>query len=316
MPDASITLLMVNAYPDYIDPSEWHRELSKRVAGLDFHLWPDRGDPTDVDVVLVDKGASPGLFDGMKRLRAVVYLGAGTDGLRLGDLSSSVSVVRLATRELASEVVQYVLLRVFHHHRHVTQYMAQQKQTVWRPIAPTKIRETGITLLGAGRIGGWAATLFAELGYRTAAWSRGPQQIPNVACHHGLDGLKSALAQSDYVVCTLPLTSETRGILNADLFAMMKKGAYVINVGRSASLNEEALVNAIDHGQLSGACLDVFASEPLAASSPLWTHPRVTVTPHVASYWVDSGIEQVAEVCRQVRSGSEISNLVDRHRGY
>jgi glyoxylate/hydroxypyruvate reductase len=212
--------------------------------------------------------------------------------------------------------VQYILLRVLHHHRHVDEYAAQQQQTVWHPIAPTKIRETGIALLGAGRIGGWAARLFAEFGFRTAAWSRSPKQIPHVDCYHGPGGLKSALAESDYVVCTLPLTKETQSVLDADLFAIMKRGAYFINVGRGAYLNEEALLSAIDGGQLSGACLDVFASEPLAASSPLWTHPRIAVTPHVVSYWVDSGIDQVADVCRHIQSKSEIANVVDLARGY
>jgi glyoxylate/hydroxypyruvate reductase len=100
MPDGKVTLLMVNDYPEYIDPSEWRQALSERVPGLDFRLWPNRGDPADVDLVLIDKGASPALFDGMKRLRAIVYLGAGMDGLHVGDLPAGVGVVRIATREL------------------------------------------------------------------------------------------------------------------------------------------------------------------------------------------------------------------------
>ena len=269
-----------------------------------------------MDIVLIDKGTPPGLFEGMTRLRALIFLGAGIDGLRLAELPAGVGVVRLATRELASEVVQYLLLRVLYRQRHAAEYAAQQQQREWHPIAPAKAPETSIIVLGAGRIGGWAAKLFAELGYRAAVWSRSPKQIDNVESYHGRSGFGAALAERDYVICALPLTNETRGILNAGAFSAMKTGAFVINVGRGAHLDEQALTRAIDDGKLSGACLDVFAVEPLPASSILWTHPRVTITPHVASYWVDSGIEQVAEVCRQVRSGSEITNLVDLGRGY
>jgi glyoxylate/hydroxypyruvate reductase A len=316
MASTKTTLLMVNDYPDYIDSKIWSRELSKRVPELQFRLWPHRGNPADVDIVLIDKGAPPGLFEGMTRLRALVFLGAGIDGLRLSELPAGVGVVRLATRELASEVVQYLLLRVLCRQRHAAEYAAQQQRREWRPIAPMKTPETSIVVLGAGRIGGWAAKLFAELGYRTAVWSRSPKQIDTVESFSGPSGFKAALAERDYVICTLPLTSETHGVLNADAFAAMKREAFVISVGRGAHLDERALIRAIDDGHLSGACLDVFAVEPLPASSPLWTHPRVTITPHVASYWIDSGIEQAAQVCRQVRSGVEITNLVDLNRGY
>jgi len=269
-----------------------------------------------VDIVLIDKGAPPGLFEGMTRLRVLIFLGAGIDGLRLAELPAGVGVARLATRELASEVVQYLLLRVLYRQRHAAEYAAHQQRREWRPIAPAKTPETSIVVLGAGRIGGWVAKLFAELGYRTAVWSRSLKQIDNIESFQGPSGLKAALAERDYVICALPLTGETRGILNADSFAAMKRGAFLINAGRGAHLDERALIQAIDDGQLSGACLDVCAVEPLPMSSALWTHPGVTITPHVASYWVDSGIEQAADVCRQVRSGVEIKNLVDLNRGY
>ncbi|RWN56857.1 MAG: glyoxylate/hydroxypyruvate reductase A [Mesorhizobium sp.] len=312
----ALTLLMVNDYPDYIDAGEWARSLKARVSGLDFRLWPHHGDPGDIDLVLIDKGTPRGFFEGMTRLRAVAYLGAGIDGLQLGELPAGVGVVRLATRELASEVVQYIVLRVLCRQRHVVEYAVQQTQKIWRPIAPRKISETGIVILGAGRIGGWAARLFAELGYRSAAWSRNPKQIADVACYAGAPALKEALAERDFVVCALPLTTETRGILNSETFRLMKRGAYLVNVGRGAHVDEAALLHAIDAGQLSGACLDVFTSEPLDQASPLWAHPKVTITPHVASYWVDSGIAQVAGLCEQIKLGNDITNLVNLERGY
>src|SRR5262245_25720781 len=256
---------MVNDYPDYIDSREWRDALELRVPRLKFRLWPERGDPADIDIAMIDKGTSPGFFEGMTQLRAVAYLGAGIDGLLLDDLPAGVSVVRLATRELASEVVQYILLRMLCRQRHVADYATQQINRIWRPMAPAKINDTAILLLGAGRIGGWAARLFSELGYRTAVWSRHPKEIANVTSFSG----PFALAGRDFVICALPLTRETRNILNAETFSWMKRGAYLINVGRGVHVDEVALINAIDDGQLSGACLDVFSTEPLSGYSPL-----------------------------------------------
>jgi glyoxylate/hydroxypyruvate reductase A len=117
-------------------------------------------------------------------------------------------------------------------------------------------------------------------------------------------------------VSALPLTTKTRGILNATVFGKMKRGAYLVNVGRGAHVNEADLLRALDDGQLSGACLDVFEREPLVVSSRLWSHPKVTISPHVASFWVDSGIDQAADLCGQVARGEALSNAIDLEKGY
>jgi glyoxylate/hydroxypyruvate reductase A len=316
MPSHKLTIVMVNDYPDYTDPAVWGTALHERLEGVDFHVWPDRGNPAEVDLVLFDKRTPPGLFEGMRRLKAVVRLGAGIDGLQFTELPAGVPVVRLATRELASEVVQYVLMRVLARHRHLADYAGQQREKTWRPLKPRRTGETSICILGAGRIGGWAAQLFAQLGFQTAVWSRLPKEISGVKAYSGRDQFRSAVADRDYVVCTLPLTDETRGILDASAFAAMKDGAYVVNAGRGRHLDEGALLDAIQSGHIGGACLDVFQSEPLPQDSPLWSHPAITVTPHVASFWLDSGIDQVTEICHQIRAGETISDQVDIARGY
>lgn len=316
MSGQSITALMINEYPDYIDARVWATELKKRLPQLEFRLWPDAGNKGDIDIVLIDKGASPGFFDAMSRLRAVVYLGAGVDGIDLQSFPKSVPLIRLATREQTSEVVQYIVLRVLCHQRHVAEYVSQQIRKFWNPIAPRKISETRIVLLGAGRIGGWAASLFAELGYDTTVWSRHQKTLPGVRSFFGQGQLADALSLRDYVICSLPLTADTREILNSRTFEKMKRGAYLVNVGRGAHVNEADLIQAIDEEQLSGACLDVFSREPLEPSSRLWNHPKVTVTPHVASFWVDSGIDQAAELCNQVLRGEPLSNKINLELGY
>jgi glyoxylate/hydroxypyruvate reductase len=311
-----ITVLMVNEYPDYIDAKVWADGLRERIPRLEFRLWPDAGSMDAIDIVLIDKGTKPGFFDAMKSLRAVIYLGAGIDGIDFNSFPRNVPLIRLATREQTSEVVQYIVLRVLCQQRHVADYMKQQVQKSWRPIAPRKISETRIVVLGAGRIGGWTSKLFAELGYDTAVWSRHPKTRPGIQSFFGPAQFADAIANRDYIVSALPLTAKTRGILNANAFGSMKRGAYLVNVGRGAHVIEADLIRALDDGQLSGACLDVFEHEPLEASSPLWRHPKVTITPHVASFWVDSGIDQAADLCGQVARGEPLSNRVDLAQGY
>ncbi|AZO74770.1 MAG: glyoxylate/hydroxypyruvate reductase A [Mesorhizobium sp.] len=311
-----ITVLMVNEYPDYIDADVWAAELKNRVPQLEFRLWPDVGNKGDIDIVLIDKGADSGFFDAMTGLRAVLYLGAGVDGIDLQSFPKSVALIRLATREQASEVAQYIVLRVLCQQRHVAEYVRQQASKVWHPIAPRKISETRIVVLGAGRIGGWAAKLFAELGYDTAVWSRQQKTLLGIQSYFGRAQLAEALIGRDYIICSLPLTGDTRGLLNSSAFGNMKRGAYLVNVARGAHVNEADLIRALDENQLSGACLDVFQHEPLEASSPLWNHPKVTITPHVASFWVDSGIDQAADLCGQVARGEPLSNRIDLELGY
>jgi glyoxylate/hydroxypyruvate reductase len=312
--DRTVTVLMINSYPDYIDANDWSAALRTRISTLDFRLWPDAGDPTEIDIALIDKGAEPGFFDEMTGLKAVVYLGAGVDGIDLGSFPRNIPLIRLYSRNQTSEVVQYIVLRVLCRHRHVAEYMDHQAKRIWKPIAPKKISETSIVILGAGRIGGWAARVFYEFGYDTAVWSRSPKELTGVTVYSGRQQFADALAGRDYVVCTLPLTPETRSLLNAQTFGAMKRGAYLVNVGRGAQIDEADLICALNEGQLSGACLDVFSHEPLDPASPLWSYPNVTITPHVASFWV--GMEQIAEVCEQVTMGTPLANRIDLSRGY
>jgi glyoxylate/hydroxypyruvate reductase len=147
-------------------------------------------------------------------------------------------------------------------------------------------------------------------------WSRHSKTLSGIESYAGPSQLADAVANRDYVVLALPLTTKTRGILNATVLGKMKRGAYLVNVGRGAHVNEADLLRALEDGQLSGACLDVFEREPLVVSSPLWSHPKVTITPHVASFWVDSGIDQAADLCGQVARGEALANAIDLEKGY
>jgi glyoxylate/hydroxypyruvate reductase A len=214
------------------------------------------------------------------------------------------------------------VLHVLLHHRRQRAYDAQQRESLWRPIWQPAASEVRVGIMGLGVLGRDAAEVLARLGFRVAGWSRTPKPVPGLETFSGPRGLNAFLARTDILVCLLPLTAETRGILNRDLFAKLARdgalGApFLINAGRGGLQVEADIVAALDAGVLQGATLDVFETEPLPESSPLWSHPGVTVTPHVAA---DSDPRRlVRNVLRQIErheAGLGLENVVDRARGY
>ncbi len=184
---------------------------------------------------------------------------------------------------LTAGMNEFVILSVLTHHRFMLDYAVQQRAKVWReiPQIPTSQRTVGI--LGLGVLGGEAADKIAALGFDVAGWSRRPKERPGISSFFGEDGLQPFLARSQILVCMLPLTAETEGILNARTFAALPRGAALISIGRGAHVVESDLLAALESGQIGGATLDVFRDEPLPPECPFWTHPRIILTPHVAS---------------------------------
>jgi glyoxylate/hydroxypyruvate reductase A len=256
-------------------------------------------------------------LDRCPNLRAIVSLGAGIDHILAQPALTHLPVVRMIDPGLTRGMTEYVLLQVLHHHRRMPEFQAQQARQEWRerlaPLAPS--RRVGI--MGMGMLGSDAARALAALGFPVAGWSRRAHRVEGVESYAGIDGLAPFLAQSDILVCLLPLTQETRGILNADLLARLPKGASVINAARGGHLIESDLVAALDSGHLSGASLDVFEHEPLPSGHPFWRHPKIVVTPHVASLTRrDTGSLFVARAIRALIAGRRPRGLVDRRRGY
>ena len=212
---------------------------------------------------------------------------------------------------------EYVTMHVLRYHREVPALEQQQRDKVWHElIAPTApSRKVGI--LGLGVLGQDCARVLHALKFDLASWSRTPKQVDGVQSFHGADGLDPFLARTEILVCLLPLTAETEGILNRDLFAKLPRGAALINAGRGGHQVEADILEALDNGQLSGATLDVFRTEPLPTDSPFWTHPKVTLTPHIASVTQQvSAIEQVVANIRRIQAGEAPLNTVDRELGY
>ncbi len=303
---------------DFDDPQDWVPALQAEVPGLDVRVWPELGDPADILYALA-WNPKPGLLASLPNLKAIFSLGAGVDGI-LADttLPRGVPLVRMVDDSLTEGMVEYVVLQVLDWHRQGALYRGQQRKALWRPRRQKLARERGVGVMGLGTLGQAVARGLAALDFDVAGWSRSEKAIDGVTCFHGSgQGFGHFLARCEILVCLLPLTAETTGILGGKTFARLPKGAYLINAARGAHLNETDLLAALGSGQLSGAALDVFVDEPLARGHPFWRDPRITITPHVASVThARTAAKSVAANIRRLEAGDPLENLVDLDRGY
>ncbi len=309
-----MALLFLSSY----DPADaWREALTAEMPDLDMRVWPDEvGDPGDIDVALVWK-PPPKELQHFPNLRAILSLGAGIDALLEDETLPDLPLARMVDPSLTRTMADYVLLAALRHHRQFDMFAREQHRSSWLFVLPKSTEERTVGVLGLGVLGRAAALALMDRGFNVVGWSRTAKSVKGVKTYHGADKLSSFLGEANILVCLLPLTEETRGILNADLFAKLPKGAYVINVGRGDHLVRDDLIQALDNGQLAGATLDVFEEEPLPAISPLWLHERILVTPHVASYCMPkTAAKGVAENIRLARDGKPLKNLVNRKKGY
>ncbi len=313
---AVAAVLFLSTLPDYVDPEFWRSGLTGLIPDLDLRIYPEIGDPAAIELAIVDH-PPPGVLAGFPKLRCVAYLGFGAGDL-LADpqFPRHLPLVRLTDPSLIRQMTEYCLLMVLRQHRLLDDYERQQRERRWQPIRPPETPSTMVAIMGLGRIGRHAAEAFRTLGFRVAGWSRTAKQVPGVACFHGPGGLPSLLAEADYVICILPSTPATRHLVDARVLRLMKPGSVFINIGRGEIVRETDLIEALDAGRLKAAILDVAETEPLPEDSPLWTHPRVTITPHVANFYVDRALPEIAETCRRVLNGEPLEALVDPMLGY
>jgi glyoxylate/hydroxypyruvate reductase len=265
-------------------PERWGKALTSLMPDLDFRVWPEVGDPAEIDVALVWKPPR-GELRRYPNLKAILLLGAGVDAMIADDsLPMDVPMARMVDPSLTRGMTEYVLLAVLRHHRLFDHYARVQREGRWDYIFPPQASERRVGVMGLGVLGADAARTLAAYGFPVAGWSRTPKELAGIECFAGEAGFGPFLARTDILVCLVPLTPATAGILNAETFARLPKGAVVINVGRGGHLVEEDLIPALDSGQLAGATLDVFREEPLPPEHPFWRHPKILVTPHVASW--------------------------------
>lgn len=298
------------------DADAWRAHLARLLPEDEFRVWPDVGDPAQVEFLLVWRPPK-GSMKGYPNVRAVLNLGAGVDAVLKDPDLPNVSLVSLKDEGLAQGMAEYVVHAVLHLHRNMHRFRAFQQEATWQslPQADTTRRRVGI--LGFGHLGQAVARHLVSFGFPIAGWSRTPKTVAGVESFSGRAALQSFLARTDILVCLAPLTAETRGIVNRTTLAALPKGSYVINAARGGLVVEGDLLAALDSGHLAGAFLDVFEEEPLPPTHPFWRHPKVIVTPHVAALTLAApAAEEVAVNIRRIRRGETPHGLVDKQRGY
>lgn len=297
--------------------SAWEEAFARHAPGLEVRPWHDRGDPADIEFALVWK-PEPGVLRSFPNLRAIFSLGAGVDHLLADpELPRHVPVVRMVEDGLTAGMVEFVVMRVLEHHRFMPTYARQREQHLWREIHQIAASERKVGILGLGELGSACARALLPLGFDLAGWSRTPKTVEGVRSFAGPAALAPFLARTEILVCLLPLTPETEGILNAKLFARLPKGAILISVGRGGHMVEADFLAALDSGQLAEATLDVYAEEPLPPEHPFWDDPRIVMTPHIASMTMpDTAAKSIADNIAQWRRTGRFDYTFDFDLGY
>ena len=314
--------VLINSTQQNWLPERWKARFDAVCGGRRVVLLPDASlDPAEVHYAAVWKPA-PGDLGSFPNLRAIFNLGAGVDALMADKSLPNVPLVRVAVPDLTNRMTEYVVLHVLMHHRQEIYLRDSQCAKRWAPLYQWPASAVAVGVMGLGTLGADAADVLRRLGFRVAGWSRSPRTIEGVECFHGTSGMDAFLRKTDILVSLLPLTPDTHGILNRDVFAKLNRtsplGAPVlINAGRGGLQNEADILACLDDGTLGGASLDVFVQEPQPADSRFWTHPKVVLTPHnAADTDADAISAYVAEQIARFEAGGALENVVDRGRGY
>ncbi len=272
-------------------------------------------DPADVDYIVYAPNSKVQDFTPYTKTKAVLNLWAGVEGV-VGNQTLTQPLARMVDYGLTEGMVEWCVGQVLRHHLDFDRDVRRTDQT-WAPHVPPLARNRRVTVLGLGELGCAVAGALRRLNFDVTGWSRSLKSVEGVTCLAGEEGLQRALDGAEIVVLLLPLTSATENLLNADRLGWLAQGAFVINPGRGPLIDDDALIAALDLGQLAHATLDVFREEPLPERHAFWTHPKVTVTPHVASATrPESSARVIAENIRRGEAGEPFLHLVDRDAGY
>ncbi|WP_042859410.1 glyoxylate/hydroxypyruvate reductase A [Dickeya sp. NCPPB 3274] len=295
---------------------QWAEIIARRYPQARFWQWPAVPDPAAVDY-LVAWEASADLIASLPNLKVLFSVGAGADQFDYAALPPSLPVARMVEPGIVNGMVEYVTFAVLGLHRDMPLYLQQQREQRWQghPLVPASQRRVGV--MGLGELGQAVITQLQTLGFACRGWSRTPKSLPGVACFAGDAQRAAFLADADILVCLLPLTPTTHGMLNASLFDQLPAGAALVQVGRGAQLDHEDLLAALDSGRLRGAVVDVTDPEPLPPTHPFWSHPALWLTPHIASQTqADSAVSALMDNIARFERGEPMVGVIDRQRGY
>ncbi|MBC3950055.1 2-hydroxyacid dehydrogenase [Pseudomonas folii] len=295
---------------------QWKALFAEHAPDIEWRAWPDIGDPQDI-TYLAAWLAPDDLQTLLPNLQVVFALSAGVDQLDLSRLPETLPVVRLLDPGIGRGMCEYACFAVLSLHRDMVRYRQQQVESHWQAhrLVPANKRRVGVMGLGLQ-----AQQILASLqnfGFELSGWARSEHQVDGVTCYAGSAQLPAFLGQCDILVCALPLTEQTTGILNRELFEQLPKGAALVNMGRGGHLIEQDLLHALDSGQISAAVLDVLQQEPADPAHPFWSHPQILLTPHIAAMTQpDSAFPGLLENIRRFERGEPMLGQVDRGQGY
>ena len=296
---------------------QWLAALRAALPNDEFRVWPDIGAPGGIDFAMVWQ-LPHGVLSALPNLLAVSSLGSGVDALVTDpELPRNIPVARLVDPLMADRMAEYVCATVLHHHLGLAVYDEQQRQEYWRRNPARDARDRTVALLGLGQMGRRCALRLGALGFNLLGWSRGPNDVNGVQCSHGAGRLDGVLQAADIAVVLLPLTEQTINLMDKVAFNAMPSNSYLINCSRGELVVEEDLVFALDSERLAGATLDAFREEPLPHGSPLWRHPKVRVTPHIASLSAPGTAAMIlADQVRRARNRQRLADTINIEHGY
>ncbi len=298
-------------------PLPWIRALKKLDPSLDIRIHGQDEHPEDIDFALAWNHPA-GAFELYPNLKVICSMGAGVDHLfRDPNLPKQAKICRIVDEELATAMNEFLLALIMNQLRGLNVYKQDQSLKKWTPRPYLLIQDIRIGIMGLGQLGQSLAKNLVTFGFKVCGWSNSKKNIPEVISYAGHSGFPEFLNQTDILICLLPLTDETKGILNKETFVQLPKGAFIINVARGDHLVESDLIEMIDNDHLRGAALDVFSEEPLPQEHPFWTHPKIHITPHIASITKPESVApQILKNYQRMKAGLALLNEVSREKGY
>ena len=311
-----MTLLVIDLDKHIGNAQAWRDTFAEQLPDLEIRIWPEAGNPSEIKYLAFmhpDFGALPAF----PNLKAMFSRSAGVESFVRHPKLPKAPLCKVEPPGGDPMMTEYVVMHVLRFHRDMPGYAAAQARKEWRRTAIVRPEQRRVGFLGFGKMAKAPALVLQSLGFKVSAWVRNPRAGEEVPIYHGPDQLEPFLQQTDIAVCLLPLTRETEGIFCTRTFAMMPRGAMLVNVGRGKHVVDEDLIGALDSGQLAYAALDALWPEPLPPTSPLWLHPKVTVMPHVARRpTVAQLVTEIAANIRSVEAGGRLLQEIDIATGY
>lgn len=295
--------------------SDWEAAFRKALPDAQIATWVDGPAECDYAVVWAPPAA---LLAQLHNVKAIFVMGAGVDALlQHGDALPPVTIIRLGDAGMGRQMGEYVVHAVLRYFRRFDDYDRQLRLGVWKPLPAHDRQDFTVGVLGLGQLGTRVIDALRPFGFPLRGWSRTPKAIADVACFTGMEALDDFLRGTRVLVCLLPLTPATDNLLTHARLALLAQGGFVINVARGALIDEHALLTLIRDGDLAGATLDVFRTEPLPLDHPFWGEPRITITPHISALTlVEESVQRIVDNLHALARGDTVADTVDRTRGY